>query len=190
MRRTLVLLVASLLAVPAGHAKTVVVRADWEKARTLLDQGDFRPKIWVELQSSERMKGKLAGTSDADLRLKHQGTETSIAWEDIRTIRLAPRKATRRTNRIIATVAGIPAGALSGLGATLLCCGFEASPGPAWLQWPVLIGVWIAVQAGLYHLGARADRGAVLIVLDESTAKNPPVPPQAERPSPIKEEQP
>ena len=190
MRRTLVVLAAALLIIPAGRAKTVVVRADWEKARTLLDQGDFRPRVRVELQSAERVKGKLIEATGAGLRLEQRRSETLIAREDIRTIRLAPRKATRRTNRIIATVAGIPAGALSGLGATLLCCGFEASPGPAWLQWPVLIGVWIAVQAGLYHLGARADRGAVLIVLDESAAKNPPVPPQAERPSPIKEEQP
>ena len=67
MRRTLVVLAAALLIIPAGRAKTVVVRADWEKARTLLDRGDFRPKIRVELQSSERVKGKLAGTSDADL---------------------------------------------------------------------------------------------------------------------------
>ena len=190
MRRTLVVLAAALLIVPSGHAKTVVVRAGWEEARAMLTGGEYRRKIRVELQSSEQMKGEFIEATGAGLRLEQRRSETLIAREDIRTIRLAPRKATRRTNRIIATVAGIPAGALSGLGATLLCCGFEASPGPAWLQWPVLIGVWIAVQAGLYHLGARADRGAVLIVLDESTAKNPPVPPQAERPSPIKEEQP
>ena len=190
MRRTLVLLVASLLAVPAGHAKTLVVRAGWEEARAMLTGGEYRPKVRVELQSSERVKGEFIEATGAGLRLAGKGYETRFAREDIRTIRLVPLKAARRTNRIIAAVAGIPAGALSGLGATLLCCGFEASPGPAWLQWPVLIGVWIVVQAGLYHLGARADRGAVLVVLDEGAAQKPPVLPQAERPSSIKEEQP
>ena len=54
----------------------------------------------------------------------------------------------------------------------------------------VFFGALIAVPYGFYELGARADRGAVLIVLDESAAKNPPVPPQAEQLSPAKEEQP
>ena len=61
MQRTLALLLAAaLLAVPAASAKTVSVEVPWEKARTIIAEGDFRPKIWVELQSSERLKGKLS----------------------------------------------------------------------------------------------------------------------------------
>ena len=190
MRRTLVVLAAALLIIPAGRAKTVVVRADWEKARTLLDRGDFRPKIRVELQSSERVKGKLAGTSDADLRLKHQGTETSIAWEDIRTIRLAPLKAKRFRYRLLGLLAGIPAGFGTGLFAAAACCGVLDEVSSRSMALVVFFGALIAVPYGFYELGARADRGAVLIVLDESAAKNPPVPPQAEQLSPAKEEQP
>ena len=60
---------ALLLVVPAGRAKTVVVRADWEKARTLLARGDFRPRVRVELKSAERVKGKLFEATSAGLRL-------------------------------------------------------------------------------------------------------------------------
>ena len=49
------LLSVALLAAPAGRAETVVVRADWEKARTLLTQGEFRPRIAVELNSPKRV---------------------------------------------------------------------------------------------------------------------------------------
>ena len=61
LQRTLALLLAAalLLAVPAASAKTVSVEVPWEKARTIIAEGDFRPKIRVELQSSERLKGKL-----------------------------------------------------------------------------------------------------------------------------------
>ena len=101
LQRTLaLLLVAALLAVPAASAKTVSVEVPWEKARTIIAEGDFRPKIRVELQSSERLKGKLAGTTDAGLRLKSRGTETSIAREEIRTIRLRPRKFHRLPVRV------------------------------------------------------------------------------------------
>jgi hypothetical protein len=50
---------SSRLAVPAASAKTVSVEVPWEKARTIIAEGDFRPKIRVELHSSERLKGKL-----------------------------------------------------------------------------------------------------------------------------------
>ena len=45
----------------------------------MLAQGDYRPKIRVELQSSERLKGKLVGTTDAGLRLMRLRYETKIA---------------------------------------------------------------------------------------------------------------
>ena len=66
MQKTLAwLLAAALLAVPAASAKTVSVEVPWEKARTIMAEGDYRPKIRVELHSSERLKGKLVGTTDA-----------------------------------------------------------------------------------------------------------------------------
>ena len=52
------------------------------------------------------------------------------------------------------------------------------------------IATLIAVPYGFYKLGARADRGTVLIVLDESAPDSPPAASRAERPSSAKEERP
>ena len=97
------------------------------------------PKIRVELHSSERLKGKLVGTTDAGLRLVHlryetkiaksgspsgrrqsarrferQDTETLIERKDIRTIRLRPRKTTRYKYRLLGLLGGIPPGFFGG----------------------------------------------------------------------------
>ena len=46
MQRTLALLLAAalLLAVPAASAKTVSVEVPWEKARTIITEGDYPPE--------------------------------------------------------------------------------------------------------------------------------------------------
>ena len=192
LQRTLALLLAAaLLAVPAASAKTVSVEVPWEKARTIIAEGDFRPKIRVELQSSERLKGKLAGTTDTGLRLKSRGTETSIAREEIRTIRLRPRKTARTKNRWLGLLAGIPAGYGTGiLVAKTTICGGNLGECGVTAGYTVIIATLIAVSYGFYKLGARADRGTVLIVLDESAPDAPPPASQAERPSSAKEERP
>ena len=192
MQRTLaLLLVASLLAVPAASAKAVSVEVPWGKARTMLAQGDYRPKIRVELHSSERLKGKLAGTTDAGLRLKSRGTETSIAREEIRTIRLRPRKTARTKNRWLGLLAGIPAGYGTGiLVAKTTICGGNLGECGVTAGYTVIIATLIAVSYWFYQLGARADRGAVLIVLDESAPDSSRDGSQAERPSSAKEERP
>ena len=193
MQRTLALLLvaALLLAVPAASAKTVSVEVPWGKARTMLAQGDYRPKIRVELHSSERLKGKLAGTTDTGLRLKSRGTETSIAREDIRTIRLRPRKTTRNKYRRLGLLAGIPAGYGTGIlvAKTTICGGNLGECGVA-AGYTVIIATLIPVSYWFYQRGARADRGTVLIVLDESAPDAPPPASQAERPSSAKGEQP
>ena len=153
MQRTLALLLAAaLLAVPAASAKTVSVEVPWEKARTIIAEGDFRPKIRVELQSSERLKGKLVGTTDAGLRLRRlryekkiaksgspsgrrqsarrferQDPETLIERKEIRTIRLRPRKTTRNKYRLLGLLAGIPAGFVVGYAGGVLACGGESA---------------------------------------------------------------
>ena len=203
LQRTLALLLAAaLLAVPAASAKTVSVEVPWEKARTIIAEGDFRPKIRVELQSSERLKGKLAGTTDAGLRLmrlryetkiaksgsgrrqsarrfERQDTETLIERKEIRTIRLRPRKTTRYKYRLLGLLGGIPAGFFGGFFFGAVASGGDID------RWgrasdTAFIATLIAVPYWFYQRGARADRGTVLIVLDE----------QAERPSSAKGEQP
>ena len=173
LQKTPALLVAAVLAVPAASAETVVVQAGWGKARTMLAQGDYRPKIRVELHSSERLKGKLAGTTDAGLRLVRRGTETSIAREEIRTIRLRPRKTTRYKNRLIGLLIGIPAGFGAGFFFGAVASGGDID------RWgrasdTAFIATLIAVPYWFYKLGARADRRTVLIVLDESSPDSPP----------------
>ena len=198
LQRTLALLLAAaLLAVPAASAKTVSVEVPWEKARTIIAEGDFLPKIWVELHSSERLKGKLIEATGTGLRLvrlryetkiaksgsgrrqsarrfERQDTETLIERKEIRTIRLRPRKTTRYKYRLLGLLGGIPPGAIS--------VGFFGGYLGSVLAW--------AVSYWFYKLGARADRGTVLIVLDESAPDAPPPASQAERPSSAKGEQP
>ena len=188
LQRTLALLLAAalLLAVPAASAKTVSVEVPWEKARTIIAEGDFLPKIWVELHSSERLKGKLIEATGTGLRLvrlryetkiaksgsgrrqsarrfERQDTETLIERKEIRTIRLRPRKATRYKYRLLGLLGAISAVAIS---AVAIPGGFFGGYLGGVLAWPV--SYWFN------KLGARADRGTVLIVLDESAPDSPP----------------
>ena len=216
MQRTLaLLLVAALLAVPAASAKTVSVEVPWEKARTIIAEGDFRPKIWVELQSSERLKGKLIEATGTGLRLvrlryetkiaksgspsgrrqsarrfERQDTETLIERKEIRTIRLRPRKTTRTKYRLLGLLAGIPAGFGAGLFLGVVACGGDLDTCNVAAANTALFATLIAVPYWLYQRGARADRGTVLIVLDESAPDSSRDGSQAERPSSAKEERP
>ncbi len=188
MRRALVLLTVVLPAVPAGHAKTVVVRASWEEARAMLAGGEYRPRIRVELQSTERVKGGVIEATAEGLRIAGKGYETRFVREDIRTIRLVPRKAKRFKYRLLGLLGGIPAGFGAGFFAAFAAaCGGDLDRCSA-ASTVVFAGVLIAVPYGFYRLGARADRGAVLIVLGESTPNSSGS--QAEQASSAKEEQP
>ena len=214
LQKTPALLVAAVLAVPAASAKTVSVEVPWEKARTIIAEGDFRPKIRVELQSSERLKGKLIEATGTGLRLvrlryetkiaksgspsgrrqsarrfERQDTETLIAREDIRTIRLRPRKTTRYKYRLLGLLGGIPAGFFGGFFFGVVASGGDID------RWgrasdTAFFAALIAVPYWFYKLGARADRGTVLIVLDERAPDSSRDGSQAERPSSAKEERP
>ncbi len=137
------LLSVALLLVSTGRAETVVVRADWEKTRAMLTRGKFRPRSGVELKSSQRVmltpdrgefqprkrtevelkpskwvKGELIEATGAGLQIVFREHEISIAREDIRRIRLVPRK----TNRRIGLWVGIPAGIVAGFTAAKAIC--------------------------------------------------------------------
>ncbi len=174
------LLAAVLLLVPAARAETLVMQVGWEEARAMLARDDFFRKIRVELQSNERLTGKLVGTSGAGLRLKQRKGETTIARKDIRTIRFVYRKAVRKKNRILALAAGAGAGFGEGFLAYFACCfgddgGAGHSAGDS-----VFYGVWAAILVGFYRLGLRADRRAVLLELTETAAASaPPAPARA-----------
>lgn len=178
MRKSCVLLLSAiLLAAPAARAKTVVVRANWEKAQAMLAQDAFLPSIRVDLQSGKRLKGKLVGTTAEALRIERNKAETAIAREDIRAIRLVPRKAARQSNRILAIAGGAAAGLGGGILAAGLCCGIldELTTSPAAAN-TAFFGAWAAIQFLTYRLGLRADRGAVLLELTENAPEAPPAP--------------
>ena len=75
--------------------------------------GRFLSSIRVEMQSGKRLKGKLIGTTDEALRIERKKAETAVAREDIRAVRLVPRKAPRTKNRTLA-IAGAPPPASEG----------------------------------------------------------------------------
>ena len=153
------------------------------------------------MHSSERLKGKLIEATGTGLRLvrlryetkiaksgspsgrrqsarrfERQDTETLIERKEIRTIRLRPRKTTRYKYRLLGLMGGIPAGFFGGYVGGVLACGgdIESSRCKAAAFITGFIATLIAVPYWFYKLGARADRGTVLIVLDESAPDSSP----------------
>ena len=197
------LLSVALLTAPIARAETVVLRAGWQKARAMLTQGEYRPRIAVELKSPKRVtltqdrgefhprnrkevelkpgkwvKGKLIEATGAGLQLVYREHEISFPREDISRIRLV----TRSNNRWTGLVLGIPAGFGAGILAALLASGGDVDRrGEA--QTVAFIATLIAVPYLFHKLWGAG--GAVVVVLDESTASKPPTPSQAERPSPV-----
>lgn len=175
MQRFSIPLLVAIIASSCGpiplDAKTVVARARWKEASALLAQPDYRPSLQIQLKSSKNMKGTVSGTTTAGLKLKRKGSETFIERTQIRSIKLVPRKASGHRNRILALVGGVPAGLGAGLGvwrvgcATVGGCGDPPNPIGAAGFYAVLVAVPVIV----YRIAARADRGALLIILDEST---------------------
>ena len=188
MRKICALLLAAvLLPAPAAQAKTVVMRVGWEKAQAMLAQDDFLSSIRVEMQSGKRLKGKLIGTTDEALRIERKKAETAVAREDIRAVRLVPRKAPRTRNRTLAIAGGAAAGFGGGLAASAAYCLIDGSPCNAITDYAVFFGTWAAIQFAVYRLGLRADRGAVLLELTETAADAlPPTPLTAARPDPTR----
>lgn len=155
-------------------AKTVVVKAGWKETRSTLAQPDFRLKLQIQLKSNRKMKGVVTGTTSAGLRLERKGSETFIERTEIHSIRLVPRKASSRRNRVLALAGGVPAGLGVALGTWHVGCAVAGGCGEP----PDPVGsagfyvVLVTVPVLLYRLAARADRGALLIILDESVANN------------------
>lgn len=151
-------------------AKTVVVRARWQETRALLAQPDYRPSLQIQLKSSKKMKGTVSGTTAAGLKLKRKGAETFVERTQIRSIKLVPRNASGHRNRILAIVGGIPAGLGAGLGVWRIGCAVVGGCGkpPNPIGAAGFYAVLVAVPVMAYRFATRADRGALLIMLDES----------------------
>lgn len=166
----LVAIIASSYSPTPLDAKTVVVRARWEETRALLTQPDYRPSLQIQLKSNKKMSGTVSGTTTAGLKLKRRGSETFIERTQIRSIKLVPRKASGHRNRMLALVGGVPAGLGAGLGVWRVGCAAVGGCGdpPNPIGAAGFYAVLVAVPVMVYRFAARADRGALLIILDES----------------------
>ena len=166
MKRTVGLLLAALLTVPPGLAEVVTVQADWAQTRTMLAADGVRPPIRVLLQSDKQLKGKFAGTDDAGLMLKRGGSTQTLAWRDIREIRIT-HYTDRRGKRMLAGILGGGA-VMVGLGNLV---GERPQGNPAAMVGAMAL--W-ALPVYFWKLGARADRGATVIELVENAASAKP----------------
>jgi len=169
----LVAIIASSYGPTPLDAKTVVARARWEETRALLTQPDYRPSLQIQLRSNKKMRGTVSGTSTAGLQLKRRGSETFIERTQIRSIKLVPRKASGHRNRMLALVGGVPAGLGAGLGVWRVGCAAVGGCGdpPNPIGAAGFYAVLVAVPVMVYRFAARADRGALLIILDESAPR-------------------
>ena len=160
-------------------ARTVVVRADWREASTMLAQTDFRPKLRIQLKSNKVIKGSVCRITDAGLRLERNGAEVLIERAEIHSIRLVPRRAGSRRNRVLALAGGVPAGLGAALGLWHVGCAIAGGCGepPHPVGSAGFYALLVAVPVVLYRIAARADRGGLLIMLDESSGNLAPADP-------------
>ncbi len=174
MQRFSIPLLVAIIACSYGpvplDAKTVVVRARWQETRVLLAQPDYRPSLQIQLKSNKKMKGTVSGTTAAGLKLKRKGAETFVERTQIRSIKLVPRNASGHRNRVLALVGGIPAGLGAGLGVWRIGCAVVGGCGkpPNPIGAAGFYAVLVAVPVMAYRFATRADRGALLVMLDES----------------------
>ena len=173
MQRLSILLIIAIIAPHspiALDAKTITVKAGWKETSAMLAQPDYRPTLQIQLKSNKKMKGYMSGTTAAGIKFERKGAETLIEQTEIYSIKLVPRKASGRRNRALALVGGVPAGLGAGLGAWHIGCavvgGCGEPPNPVGAAG--FYAVLVAVPVMLYRLATRADRGALLIILDES----------------------
>ena len=155
-------ILAALLVAPVCLSKTITLSVDWNQARAIWDHGEFRPSVKVGLRSSKRLGGKLVGITDSGVRIQKRQSETVIPRDQIRVIRLVPRRASTWNNRILAIAGGVPVGFFAAYGGLALCGDIDAD---STCNKTVPYLVWGAVQYMLYRLGAKADRGAVILLL-------------------------
>ena len=162
-------ILAVLLVTPECLAKTITLSVDWDQARAIWEHGEFRQSVKVRLQSSEQVRGNLAGITDSGLRIQKRQTETVIPRDQVHVIRLVPRRASTWNKRILAIGGGIPVGLLAAYGGGAICGDIDAD---STCNKTVPYLTWGVAQYLLFRIGAKADRGA-LILLFPATAPAP-----------------
>ena len=171
----IVIVVSSYGPIPLD-ARTITVKAGWKETSAMLAQPEYRPTVQIQLKSNKKMKGAVSETTATGLRIQRKGAESFIERTEIRSVKLVPRKASGHRNRALALAGGVPAGLGAGLGAWHIGCavvgGCEEPPNA--LGAAGFYAVLVAIPVMLYSFATRADRGALLITLDESVANTSP----------------
>ena len=171
-------ILAALLVAPECLSKTVTLNVDWDQARAIWEHGDFRQSVKVRLHSSQQLRGKLAGITASGIHIQKRLNETKVARDQVREIRLFPRRPSSWNGRLLSIVGGIPAGLAAAYGALVL---FRVDiDRSATVNDAVVFSAWGATQYLLYRLGAKADRGALVLLLpatDSAEARRDPIKP-------------
>lgn len=155
-------ILAGLLAAPDCLSKTITLSVDWDQAREIWNHGDFRRSVKVRLQSAKQVRGTLAGITESELRIQKRQSETVIPRDQIRMIRLVPRRASTWNKRLLAIGGGIPVGLGAAYGGFVICGDIDAD---STCNKTVPYLTWGVAQYLLFRIGAKADRGAVILLL-------------------------
>ena len=159
-----------LVALPVS-AKPVEVEMGWDDMRTAVNHSDFLPNARVRTgpDGSSQVKGRLGRITESGLTIVRNRRPTFFDRDEVHSVRLVPRKASTRRHRQAAAIAAplIGAGACSGF--LVLTCwtanacmeGLSSPPRLAFHVGALMIGVPYLV----YRLAKRADRGSIVIVL-------------------------
>lgn len=164
VKRSIVVILAVILPwAPECLAQPASVQLGWDAVRTVQEHGEFREGVKIRLKSGKRLQGSLAGMDASGLGLRRKGVNTRVRREEIHLIRFFPRKARTKKHRILAAFGGVPIGILAGLGVVALCCDVDRGASLAAFHL-----TWAGVQVLLYTIGAKADRGRLDVVIQDS----------------------
>lgn len=126
---------------------------------------DYREPAVVQLKPSKWINGEFIVATDAGLKVGYRNDEFSFERQNISRIRLVPRSKSRWTGLLL----GIPAGFGAGLFTAIVASGGDLD------RWggtqDVVFFTTLIVVPYVFHRLWGGDRGAVLVVLDESTTK-------------------
>lgn len=152
----------------------VTVEASWDTARAILSQEGVRKKIHLRLNSSEKVKGRVVLTTSESIHVSGKDNEIHNVNE-IHSIRVFPLVARKKIYRTLSVIGGVPAGIGAGIITAELCCDIVSGDGgESNFGEVVFFATWAGVQAILYRIGSRFDRGSIDIVLTDRPKSDSP----------------
>lgn len=165
-----------LVAVPQARSGTTEVRLDWDGVRTIVDHVAPRPNVRERTVANpgQVIRARLTAVTETGLALSKGRNEISVLSEDVLSIRIFPARTRNRRNRRIAAIFAVPIGIGTFVGTTLLTAlttggipegGYGHGPSIGFLA------AGVAVPYLVYKKARSADRGSILIILDQGKEK-------------------